>query len=246
MINFMKKTVIKWIFIIICGVILIIDFVGFWKYKVKGTKYEIATNADATNDAVNDTDIEENIEPEIEYEELTSKDFSDGEKLFITNINKDENEEDKYIIKGLIYEEYEFSKEEYNNLKSGKNTVEIFGKTYSGDKMKSNNLTLKSSNSDAESFYIKYDTQTKKYILKESTTDYIVYKSTEKYVQTTVEDELDFVIEKNGKKNESTIKNEEEFYKNIKIPTDKIKIDLCKLTFNKKGVCIKIVKTELK
>ncbi|MBP3502046.1 MAG: hypothetical protein J6K42_00985 [Clostridia bacterium] len=241
----MKKTVIKWIFIIICGVILVIDFVGFWKYKVKGTKYEIATNADATNDAVNDADIEENIEPEIEYEELTSKDFSDGEKLFITNINKDENEEDKYIIKGLVYEEYEFSKEEYNNLKSGKNTVEIFGNDYSKDKISSNNLILKSSDSNAEKFYIKYDTKTKKYILKESTTDSTIYKSTEKYVQTTVDNNIDFVIEKNGKKNTSKIEEQKESHKNIKIPTDAIKIDLCELTFNKKGICTKITKTEL-
>lgn len=237
----MKKTVVKWIFIIICVVILIIDFVGFWKYKLKGTKYQIATSADTAND----TAIEENTEPEINYEELTNKDFSDGEKLFITNINKDENEEDKYIIKGLIYEKYEFSKEEYNNIKSGKNTTEIFGKKYSKDKMNSNNLTLKSSDSDAENFYIKYDAKTKKYILKESTTDYTVYKSTEKYVQTTVDNDLDFVIEKNGKKNESTIEKQEESYKNIKIPTDTIKIDLCELTFNKKGVCTKITKTEL-
>ena len=107
----MKKVVVRWIFIIICVVILVIDLVGFWKYKLKGTKYQVATSADTAND----TAIEENTEPEIDYEELTNKDFSDGEKLFITNINKDENEEDKYIIKGLIYEKYEFSKEEYNN-----------------------------------------------------------------------------------------------------------------------------------
>ncbi len=237
----MKKVVVRWIFIIICVVILVIDLVGFWKYKLKGTKYQVATSADTAND----TAIEENTEPEIDYEELTNKDFSDGEKLFITNINKDENEEDKYIIKGLIYEKYEFSKEEYNNIKSGKNTAEIFGKKYSKDKMNSNNLTLKSSDSDAENFYIKYDTKTKKYILKESTTDYTVYKSTEKYVQTTVDNDLDFVIEKNGKKNESTIEKQEESHKNIKIPTDTIKIDLCELTFNKKGVCTKITKTEL-
>ncbi len=237
----MKKTVVKWIFIIICVVILIIDFVGFWKYKLKGTKYQVATSADTADDVA----IEENTEPEVDYEELTNKDFSDGEKLFITNINKDENEEDKYIIKGLIYEEYEFSKEEYNNIKSGKNTIEIFGKEYSKNKLQSNNLTLKSSDSDAENFYIKYDTKTKKYILKESTTDYTVYKSAEKYVQTTVDNDLDFVIEKNGKKNESTIEEQEEAYKNVKIPTDTIKIDLCELTFNKKGTCTKITKTEL-
>ena len=50
---------------------------------------------------------------------------------------------------------------------------------------------------------------------------------------------------KNGKKNESTIEKQEESHKNIKIPTDTIKIDLCELTFNKKGVCTKITKTEL-
>ena len=80
----MKKVVVRWIFIIICVVILVIDLVGFWKYKLKGTKYQVATSADTAND----TAIEENTEPEIDYEELTNKDFSDGEKLFITNINK--------------------------------------------------------------------------------------------------------------------------------------------------------------
>ena len=183
---------------------------------------------------------------EINYEELTSKDFSNGEKLFITNINTDENEEGKYTVKGLIYEEYEFSKEEYNNIKSGKSTTEIFGKEYSKNKLQSSNLTLKSSDNEAGSFYIKYDSTTKKYILKESTTDYTVYKSTEKYVQTSVDGDLDFVIEKNGKKNQSTISEEEESYKNVEIPTDDIKINLCELTFNKKGTCTKITKTELK
>ena len=183
---------------------------------------------------------------EINYEELTSKDFSNGEKLFITNINTDENEEGKYTVKGLIYEEYEFSKEEYNNIKSGKSTTEIFGKEYSKNKLQSSNLTLKSSDNEAGSFYIKYDSTTKKYILKESTTDYTVYKSTEKYVQTSVDGDLDFVIEKNGKKNQSTIAEEEESYKNVEIPTDDIKINLCELTFNKKGTCTKITKTELK
>ena len=54
----MKKTVVKWIFIIICVVILIIDFVGFWKYKLKGTKYQVATSADTADDVA----IEENTE----------------------------------------------------------------------------------------------------------------------------------------------------------------------------------------
>ena len=237
----MKKTVIKWIFIIICVVILVIDLIGFWKYKVKGTKYQITTSTEP----IDDVGVEENIEPEINYENLTSKDFSNGEKLFITNIKQDENEEKKYTVQGLIYEEYEISKKEYNNVKSGKSTIEIFGKNYSKDKIQSNNLKLKSSDSDAEAFYIKYDAKTKKYILKESTTDYTVYKSTEKYVQTIVNNDLKFVIEKNGKKNESTIEKEEKSYKNINIPTDTIKISLCELTFNKKDICTMITKTEL-
>lgn len=234
----MKKTVIKWILIVICVIILVIDFWGFWKYKLSGTKYPTANNAEDSADVAPEEQV-----PTINYEELASTDFSNGEKIFITDIEKDEDES-KYIIKGLIYEEYEFTKEEYDNVKAGKETIEIFGKKYSKDKISSNNLILKSSDADAEKFYIKYDTKTKKYLLKESAKNNTIYKTTEKYVKTTVNKNLDFVIEKNGKKNTSKIEKQEEFYKNIEVPKDSIKVDLCGLTFDKKGTCIKITKTE--
>lgn len=236
----MKKA-IKWIFIIICVAILAIDFAGFWKYKLKGTKYEIATTAAPQEDAA----TEEIVEPEIEYTQLNSKNFSNGEKLFITNINLDENDNTKYIVQGCIYEEYEITKKEYDNIKSGKSTIKIFNSEYSKDKIQSNNLKLKSSDNEAESLYIKYDSKTKKYILKESTTDYIVYKQTEKYVQTSIDGNVGFVIEKNGKKNQSTVKKEAESHNNIEIPEDTIKINLSSLTFDKKGKCTKITKTEI-
>ena len=236
----MKKTVIKWILITLCIIVFAIDMAGFWNYKLKGTNYKVSTSTEPVNEQ-----IQENIEQEINYEELTSQDFSNNERLFITDINPDENQENKYIIKGLIYEEYEFSKEEYNAINSQGSTVQIFDKEYSKDKIQSNNLILKSSDSDAGSFYIKYDTNTKKYILVESTTDYTVYKSTEKYVQTTVDGDLDFIIQKNGKSTQSTVESEEEYYKNIQIPTDTIQINLCELTFNKNDICTKITITEL-
>ncbi|MBO5349514.1 MAG: hypothetical protein J6A89_06840 [Clostridia bacterium] len=228
------KNAIKWIFIAICVVILAIDFIGFWKYKLKGSTNETPTSTQPVQDAA----------PEISYEELTSENFENGEKIFITNIKLNENEENKYIVKGRIYEEYEITKEEYNNIKSGESTIEIFGTEYSKDKIQSNNLKLKTSNEEAENFYIKYDSKTKKYLLKQSSTNYTVYKETEKYVQTTVDGDLDFIIQKNGKKNQSTIEEQAESYENIEIPTGVITTNLSELTFNKKGICTKITKEE--
>ena len=78
----MKKA-LKWIFFVILIVIFAIDVAGFWKYKLKksnNTQTQVATSAEGESDA---TPEETNQEENIEYTELTSKKFSNGEKLFI-------------------------------------------------------------------------------------------------------------------------------------------------------------------
>jgi len=142
----MKKA-LKWIFFVILIVIFAIDVAGFWKYKLKksnNTQTQVATSAEGESDA---TPEETNQEENIEYTELTSKKFSNGEKLFIKDIS--EESDGVYEIKGLIYEECRITSEEYKNLKSGKSTVEILGVEYSKDKIESNNIKLKSSDEKA-------------------------------------------------------------------------------------------------
>lgn len=237
----MKKG-IKWIFIIIIVVILAIDIAGFWKYKLKGTNYVTSTNADASD--VSDV-TEEDVEPEIEYAELSSASFENDEKLFITNIELDDTEEETYTIKGLLYEQYEITKEEYDNIKSGKTKIEIFGNEYSKDKLQSNNLKLKSENTDAEDFYISYNSKTKKYTLKDANSDSIVYKPTEKYLKTTVSGDLAFSIEKGGKTTKKTVADVADLYNNVEVKTDTSKVNLSSFTFNKKGICTKIAELDV-
>lgn len=227
------KKVFKWIFIIVVVVILAIDIAGFWKYKLKTNNSDVATTAEpiqALEEQNND----------IEYIELTSNDFKNGEKLFITDITSEE--EGKYTVKGIIYEEYTVTKEEYNKIKKG-TAVNIFDIEYTKDQIQSNNLKLKSTNENAYDLYITYSSKYKKYIVKDRTTDYSVYKSTDKYVKLVVDDDLDFVEEKNGKTNKTTVKDVEESHKNLSEPENTIKVNISTLTFNKKGICTKI--TEL-
>lgn len=227
------KKVFKWIFIIVVVVILAIDIAGFWKYKLKTNNSNVATTAEpiqALEEQNND----------IEYIELTSNDFKNGEKLFITDITSEE--EGKYTVKGIIYEEYTVTKEEYNKIKKG-TAVNIFDIEYTKDQIQSNNLKLKSTNENAYDLYITYSSKYKKYIVKDRTTDYSVYKSTDKYVKLVVDDDLDFVEEKNGKTNKTTVKDVEESHKNLSEPENTIKVNISTLTFNKKGICTKI--TEL-
>ena len=227
------KKVFKWIFIIGVVVILAIDIAGFWKYKLKTNNSNVATTAEpiqALEEQNND----------IEYIELTSNDFKNGEKLFITDITSEE--EGKYTVKGIIYEEYTVTKDEYNKIKKG-TAVNIFDIEYTKDQIQSNNLKLKSTNENAYDLYITYSSKYKKYIVKDRTTDYSVYKSTDKYVKLVVDDDLDFVEEKNGKTNKTTVKDVEGSHKNLSEPENTIKVNISTLTFNKKGICTKI--TEL-
>ena len=237
------KNAIKWIFFAIVIVILAIDIAGFWKYKLKKTSSVTTLSTSSENETVNDSASNNEIKEQIEYKEAESKNFVNGEKLFITDIKKEDD--GKYTVKGLIYEQYEVTKDEYTKLKNAKSNIEILGIEYSKDKIQSNNLKLKSSNENAENLYIKYDTKTKKYVLKDSTTDYSLYKKTEKYVQISVSEQLEFDIVKNGKTNKQTVKSIADSYKDITIPEDAVKINLSTITFNKSGKCIKIVETDM-
>lgn len=234
------KKVVKWIFIVILFIILVIDMYGFWKHKLNGTKYVTSASSD-TSDSAEESDSEQNENIKIEYSELKSTDFTNGEKLFITDIEAEEK--NMYTIKGLIYEEYEITQQEYNDLKNGKSSIEIFNIEYTKDKIQSNNLKLKSSDENAESFYIKYNSSTKKYILKDSTTDNSVYKPTEDYVKTTVSEKLSFIIQKNKKTQNLTVKDVAKDHIKLQPPKDTVKINYSTIEFSKKGEITKI--TEL-
>lgn len=235
------KNAIKWTFFIILIGIFAIDVAGLWKYKIKGLKND--TVAKATVQTEEQADVAPEEEIEIEYNEITSTTFSDGEKMFITNIVTED--EENYKVQGLKYKQYEVTKEEYNNLKEGKSTINIFGIEYSKDSTSAGNIILKSSDENAKSYYIKHDTKNKKYILMSSTTDYTVYESEEEYYEITVSGDLEFEIIKNGKTTESTVKEVAQSYNDIEIPEDTSKINSSEFLFNKKGVCTKITETRL-
>lgn len=226
------KKVCRWIFIIIVVAIFAIDIAGLWKYKLKKNNTEVAVNAETTGEP----EIQDPYEG-IEFTELTSSDFKNSEKLFITNIESEEN--GKYTIKGIVYEEYTVSKDEYNKIKNG-TAVKILDIEYKKDTIKSNNVNLKSTDENAYDLYITYDSKSKKYVIKDKTTDYSVYKSTEKYVKLTVDEDFTFIEEKNGKSSETTVKDVEETHKNLVKPENTLKINISTLTFDKKGVCTKI------
>lgn len=229
------KKVFRWIFIVIVFVIFAIDIAGFWKYKLKKNTNQVAVEPTISQEPEN-----QDTYAGIEFVDLVSSDFKNNEKLFITNIEKDESEQ--YIIKGIIYEEYTVTKEEYNKIKNG-TAVKIYGIEYTKDTIKSNNLNLKSTDENAYDLYITYDSKSKKYVVKDKTTDYSVYKSAEKYVKLTVDEEFTFIEEKNGKTIETTVKDVEESHKNLVTEENSIKMNISTLSFNKKGVCTKI--TEL-
>lgn len=234
------KNIVKWVFIVVAVIVFAIDIAGFWKYKLNGTKYVISTGS---SDDVGSPEI---VEPEILYTNLTSSDLENGEKLFITDI--DAEEDGTYTIKGLIYDEVEITKDEYNTLKNGKDSVTILEKEYEKDKIKSSNIILKevtdveSDEEDDESneIYVKYDSTSKKYLVRDSSTDYIVYNPTEKYVKYNVKGTLPVTIVKNSKSTKKTIEDIESEYKEIELPSDTVKIDLASFTFDKKGVCTSI------
>lgn len=234
------KKVIKWIFIIAIVAVLAIDIYGIWKYKINGTEYA----STEPEEPVPEEEIVVPEEPPIEYAELSNEDFWQNQKLFITDIEIAPGQ-NLYEIKGLIYEEYTIDVEEYTNLKNSGGTIELFGKMYTMDKIQSYNLMLKSAedDSDAESFYIKYDYTNKKYVLKDATTDYTVYKASEKYVATTVNASLPFIVQKNNKTEKLTVEEVAESHTNIPVPEEQVKINYSTLEFSRNGEITKI--TEL-
>lgn len=184
------KKIVKWIIIIALLIVFLIDVWGLWKYKLSGTK--VATQTSDVSDDVGSEEIAETDnsnstkDSKIEYKEVTSKSIESDEKLFITDIEKKNNE--KYEIRGILFTEYEVTKDEYNAVNKNEK-IEINGIEYTKDSVKSGILKLKSSNSDAEDLYIKYDAKTKKYIVKNSKNDFSLYKSKEEYVKISVSGE---------------------------------------------------------
>ena len=227
------KRVIKIIIVLAIFALLVIDFIGLWKYKLSGSKYELEVASDDV--ALNEVTESDNIN----YIDLNSSTMKSTEKLFIKNITKSGDE--SYEIKGVILEPYEVSKDDYNTLRNGK-SVEILGVTYTKSQIKSNNLILKSSDNNAKNYYIKYDTTSKKYILKDSKIECEVYKITENNVKFSVDKGTVFSIEKNGKTEKSTIENVVDSHNDLKVPEEATaNLNVCTLTFDKKGNCTKIV-----
>lgn len=235
----MKKA-IKWIFIIAAVVVFAIDMAGFWKYKLNGSSYELSASSDG--DDGTDVGTVETNEPQIEYEDLKGTSLKTGEKLFITDIDIEEDE--TYTIKGLIYEEVEITKDDYTKLKSGKNTVTILGKEYMKDKIKSNNIILKeptdTEDTKSNSLYVKYDSTSKRYLVMNSETDTVLYNQTQRYVKYNTEGTLSVATTGKTKNVKKTISDIESEYKGVEIPTDTKDIKLATLTFNKQGKCTSI------
>ena len=233
------KKFFRAVFVVVLSVLLAFDFYGLWKFKLNGKREEqTASTGDVEvnqNAEANDSSPDDNIN----YTELTSKTLGAGQKLFIKNIEQDSD--GRYAIKGLIFEPFEVSKEDYNSLKNGK-SVEILGATYTKKQIKSNNLILKSSDEGAKDFYIKYDTATKKYILKNTDLESEIYQSTEQYVKISVGKGTTFAIDNSGKTENKKIEDVVDTHKNVQEPKEETAdVDLCDLTFDKSGVCTKII-----
>ncbi len=225
------KKVFRIIIILIVVAILAIDFYGLWKYKLKGKQYVLETGEDDSAD----TYVEED-----NLEELTSEKIEDDEVLFIKNI---EQTDDGYKITGLTYVPYEIEKEDYTSLRNGK-TVEILGETYKKYQIRSNNLVIKSAETGNASYYINYNTTSKKYILKDNETDDIVYKATGKEYKLVVAEGTRFVTVKNGKNSNEKIEDVVDSHKDKTAPDGETsEISTCEITFDEDGKCTKITET---
>lgn len=234
MVVIVMKKGLKILVILVMAIILAIDFAGLWKYKLNGKKYELQTASDDVAGEEYDVGTEESIQ----YEELTSTTLVSLDKLFIKNIEK--NEDGTYEIKGLVVRPVEISNESYTSLKSGKE-VEILGVTYTKKQIKSNNIILKSEDENAKDYYVKYDTISKKYILKDTSNEASVYEKTDKYVSINVDEDFSFVTDKNGKTTKSTIEEVVESHKDLAEPEEATsEINVCVLTFDKSGNCTKL------
>lgn len=227
------KKVLKIVVILIVVAFLAIDFYGLWKYKINGKRYVIETGD-------GDSGIDDSAEQiDDSYEDLTSETLAEGRALFIKNI---ESKDSEYIVKAVVFEPHEVSKDDYNALRAG-DSVEILGATYKKNKIKNNNLILKSTDSSATEYYINYDTSNKKYILKEKASDNVVYKSTEKKVKFNVQAGTVFAIVKDGKTSKKKIEDVVDSHKELSEPEKETgKITTCTLTFTG-DKCTKITET---
>ena len=225
------KKIFKIIIILIVVAVLAIDFYGLWKYKLKGKQYVLETGEEDSADTYTEED---------NLEELTSETLEEDEVFFIKNI---EQTDDGYKITGLTYVPYEIEKEDYTSLRNGK-TVEILGETYKKYQIRSNNLVIKSAETGNASYYINYNTTSKKYILKDNETDDIVYKATGKEYKLVVAEGTKFVTVKNGKNSNEKIEDVVDSHKDKTAPDGETsEISTCEITFDEDGKCTKITET---
>jgi len=230
------KKFFKIVIILIVFVIIGIDFYGLWKYKINGHKYVIETGSD-------DGEPEEPEDDGFEYETLTSEAMSNGEVLFIKNI---EEVDESYEVKGILFKPYEISKDDYQAVKNGED-IELFGESYKKSQIKNNNLILKSTDSGDKKYYITYNTENKKYILYEAEAEAIVYKKTDKNVKVAVKKGTAFATVKNGKTTNKKVEDMIDTHKDLTEPSeDTASINTCTLTFNSSDVCTKITETIIK
>lgn len=227
------KKVLKWIIIVVVLIILGIDFYGLWKYKLNGKQYVLETGGD---DAASE-EVSDSADVGDEYEELTKSSMSEGDVLFISNIEKADK---TYTVKGIMYEPYEVAKDDYTSLRNGK-SVEILGTTYTKSQIKNNKLYLKSKDSSAASYYVNYDVSSRKYVLEDAKTNSIVYKSKEKKVKLDVASGTTFVIDKNGKLETKKIDSVVDSHKDLTAPDGETSsINVAQIKFSQNGTCTKI------
>lgn len=226
------KKVLKIIIILVIVAILAIDFYGLWKYKLSGKQYVLETGGEDSSDTY--------VEEEDSTEELTSSSLSEDEVFFIKNIEKTD---EGYKIVGSTYTPYEIEKDDYTDLRNGKN-VDILGETYKKYQIRSNNLVVKSTETGNANYYINYNVTSKKYILKDNETDNIVYKATGKNYKLVVAEGTTFVTVKNGSNSNKKIEDVVDSHKDKTAPEKETsEISTCTITFNANGTCTKITET---
>lgn len=235
--------IVKIILIIAVLALLIIDIYGIWKYKFSGTEYKLASSDSVEIDENNEEEIKEE-EPIIEYQELTKDDFSSNEKLFITDIEQAPGP-NSYIIRGLLYEEYWIESEEFYSVKNGQSTIEIFGIEYEKERYHLSNVMLKpvDENIEGESLYLQYSQRSRRYVVKDAVTDYVLYRPTDRYLETTVSSDLQFVIQKNNKSEKLTVADVVDTHKKLKPQKNQVKMNYSTIEFSRSGEIDKV--TEL-
>lgn len=121
-------------------VLVVIAGVGFGAYKIGENKSK--ENTQATNTVNNETENKSDASV-IEYEKITAT-LSGIQGLYITSIEENNG---KYLIKGVIYDEYVLTASEFEAIKNGK-TIEL---VTSGD---TKQLSYTSKNNDQNGDYL--------------------------------------------------------------------------------------------